>query len=314
MSFLLNTLFYFFSFLTIWYGAGLIISSIERFSKKLKLSSFSVSFFLLGLLTSTPEFAVGLTAVTKNDPQIFVGNLLGGIIVIFLFIIPLLAIFGNGITLYHKLDKNALLLALCVIVAPSFLILDKKVTNTEGIILIFIYIFLFYFIERKKGIFDSKNSDILHTQAYSLEDIGKVLFGIILVFVSSQIIVDKTLYFAKVFSISEYYISLIMLSLGTNLPEISLAVRSVISGKKDVAFGDYMGSAAANTLLFGFFTLLNNGEVLTVNNFLVTFLFISLSLGLFYALTRVHNNLTRDKGIILFILYILFVVYEFLKL
>src|SRR4030042_5741949 len=97
---------YFLSFFVIWYGAGLIISAVDKISKKSNISKFAVSFFILGLLTSTPELAVGINSIADHDPEIFVGNLLGGIIVIFLLIVPILAIMGNGIKLAHQLNSK----------------------------------------------------------------------------------------------------------------------------------------------------------------------------------------------------------------
>src|SRR3989304_7537710 len=94
-----NIFIYLASFVALWIGAGLIIKSIGGFSNHLRLSPFSISFFFLGLLTSIPEIAVGFSAVSQGTPEIFVGNLLGGITVIFLFIIPILAILGRGIKL-----------------------------------------------------------------------------------------------------------------------------------------------------------------------------------------------------------------------
>lgn len=302
----LHLVFYIASFAAIWFGAGLIVSSVDRFSRRLRLSSFAVSFIILGLLTSTPEFAVGLTAVSENNPQVFIGNLIGGIPVIFLLIIPILAIFGNGIKLNHDFDTKNILFTLGVIAAPSIFLLDKKISNPEGIILILLYIVLILFIERKHGFLDRSNTETLDIKAYSYKDLIKILIGIGIVFVSSQIIVDKTLYFSAILNISAFYISLIVLSIGTNLPELSLAVRSIVFGKKDIALGDYMGSAAANTLLFGVFTLLSKEEVLTVNSFFITFLFVVGGLILFYFLSRSHTTLSRGSGFILFFIYLIF--------
>ncbi len=100
------------------------------------------------------------------------------------------------------------------------------------------------------------------------------------------------------------------LSLGTNLPEFSLAIRAIISGKKDVAFGDYVGSAAANTLLFGIFTILNTGEVVTVNNFFRTFLIMVLGLGMFFVFSRSKHDITQKEGFVLLVLYGVFVASE----
>jgi cation:H+ antiporter len=150
----------------------------------------------------------------------------------------------------------------------------------------------------------------LNAKAYSYNDIFNIVLGLVIVFAASNVIVDKTLYFADIFSISAFYISLIVISLGTNLPELSLAVRSVLSGKNDVAMGDYIGSAASNTFLFGLFTLMHNGEILTVSNFFITFFFIVTSVICFYLLFLSQNGISRRSGIALLCLYIVFVILE----
>lgn len=310
---LINLLLYLISFLAIWFGAGLIISATSKFSKKLKLSPFAFSFVFLGILTSTPEFSVGLQAVANHDAEIFVGNLLGGIVVLFLVVIPLLAIVGNGISLKHELDNKMLLATMGVIVAPSVFILDRKVTNPEGAILIALYLVLVFFIQKRNGIFNKDNEQLLNAKSYSYMDILKILIGVGIVFVASSLIVDKTVYFAGIFNISAFYISLIVVALGTDLPELTLAIRSVISGKKELAMGDYIGAAAVSTFLFGLFTLLHNGEVLTISNFLVTFIFIATALLVFYFFFRTKSFISRRNGLVLFCIYILFVAFELLR-
>lgn len=307
---LTNILLYLGSFVVIWMGAGLIIKSVDKIARRLKLSQFAISFFLLGLLTSVPETAVSFNAVAEHNPEIFVGTLLGGVVVIFLFIIPILAILGKGIKVNHSLDSKHLAMVLAVTAAPALMVIDQRVTNFEGLLLIGFYLFLFYIIQRKHGIFDKSETEVLELKAYSFLDLLKVALGIGLVFISSNYIVDQTVMFSEIFHIPAFYLSLIILGLGTNLPELSLAIRGITSGKQDIAFGDYLGSAAANTLLFGFFTLLNDGEVITVNNFVVTFIIIVLGLGIFYYFSRTQRIISVREGIILISLYIIFVAYE----
>ncbi len=308
--FIENFLLYIVAFVFIWIGAGLIVSSASKFSKKLKLSPFAFSFVFLGLLTSTPEFSVGLQAVANNDASIFIGNLLGGIVVLFLVIIPLLSIFGNGIHLKNELEGKTLIATLLVILAPSVVILDKKVTNLEGSVLVVLYIILLFFIEIKNGIFDRNNNQLLNIKAYSYKDMFLILIGIGILLTASNVIVDKTLYFSSIFNISAFYISLIVVSIGTNIPELSLAIRSAILGKKDVAMGDYLGSAAVNTFLFGVLTLLSGGEVILVSNFIITFIFIFAALLIFYILTTTKNFISRANGFFMLVIYALFVFME----
>lgn len=309
---LINLFLYLFSFVTIWFGAGLIISSIEKISKRLHFSSFAVSFFLLGILTSIPEATVGINSIIENDPEIYVGNLIGGILVIFLFVIPVLAIFGNGIKLAHELDSKKILLSLAVIIAPSFLISDMKITIYEGLLMLLLYGALSYFIEKKKGLFEHIEDGIEHFQPYYLRDFIWTITGVVIVFLSGYIIVEQTIYFADILHVSSFIISITLLSFGTNLPELSIALRSIHSGKKDIAFGDYMGSAAANTLLFGLFTVVNKEDVIIPNHFFRKFIFIVLGLGLFYLFSRSKKDISRKEGLVLLLIYILFLFVEVL--
>ncbi len=307
----INILIYVFSFLLIWLGSGLIVSSATKFSHKLRLSPFAFSFVFLGILTSIPEFSVGLQSVTDNTPQIFVGNLLGGILVLFLIIIPLLAVFGKGVSLKHELDNMTLLTTLITILAPSAFILDGKITIFEGIVLIIFYFIILFLVQRKNGIFDKDNSQLLNIKAYSYKDFLKILMGIGIVFFASNLLVEKTIYFANIFNTPSFYISLFIVAIGTDLPELSLAMRSVISGNKEIAMGDYIGAASASTLLFGLFTLLNGGEILTISNFMITFIFTLIALTIFYYFFRTKNYISKNQGIFLLCIYILFIITEF---
>ncbi|MBI4008932.1 hypothetical protein HY357_01750, partial [Candidatus Roizmanbacteria bacterium] len=130
------------------------------------------------------------------------------------------------------------------------------------------------------------------------------------VFIASNIIVSETVYFANLLNISVFYISLLVVALGTDLPEISLLIRSLMSGKRELAMGDFFGAAAASTLLFGIFTILSGGEVLVINNFWVTFVFIILAIVLLYVFSRSKNFITRKEGLVMLGVYILFIFVE----
>lgn len=303
---------YIVSFFLVWFGAGLITDSVDRFSHKLKLSSFSFSFFILGILTSIPEFAVGLSAVSGSDPEIYVGNLIGGVVVIFFLIIPILAIFGNGVRIGERLDKKNMIISFLTMMAPFLALIDGKLSLMDGFFLIGVYFVLFYFIERQKGVIDGESTEILNTRSYSYKDILKILVGVGIVFISSNVIVKETVRLADAVNLSTFYLSLILLSFGTNLPEMSLALRALFTGKKDVALGDYIGSAAANTLLFGIFVFLGGGSAIVKVNYLITYFVIGIGFLLFYYFTNSKKDISRKEGLMLLLVYIFFVAAELL--
>ncbi len=294
------------SFLMVWYGAGKIVASADKFSRRLKVSSFAFSFLFLGLLTSMPEFGVGLTAVSEGKPDIWIGNLIGGIPVLFLFAIPFLAILGRGLKFEQSINDRNLLLSFGIMLLPPFFVLDGRITIVESVILISSYFFLLFMIQREKGLLERDNAVLLDHKSYSVKDILQMVLGVGLVIVASRYIVDGAIYFGQYLNLSTFFISLIIISVGTNLPELSLAVKSVLSGKKDVAFGDYIGSGAANTLLFGIFGLLGRGKVVVTDHFLPAFVTLLLAFGLLYVFSRTNKVLSRNEAFVLVALFIAF--------
>lgn len=286
------------------------MTATTKFTKKLHVSPFIFSFLFLGLLTSIPEFSVGLQSIASDHGEIFVGNLLGGIIVLFLVVIPLLALIGNGISVKNELKGLRLILTSVVIATPALFVLDGSVTNQEGLIMIVMYFCLMLFIQRDNGILDNKNKSLMNVKKYSYMDLLKLIFGLGLVFIASRLLLDKTLFFAEALHISSFVIGLVVVALGTDMPEFILAVRSALQKKKDVAMGDYIGAAAASTLLFGIFTLLSEGESIPVGNFGITFIFIMVSLVLYFIFSRSKNFISRGEGLILFSIYLVFLFIE----
>ncbi len=307
----INIIFYFISFFLIWYASGIIVNSLTRFTKKLKLSTFAVSFFVLGILTSIPEFAVGINSIIQQKPGIFIGNLLGASLTLFILVIPILAVLGNGVKMVHQLSSDNLIFTLLFVAAPTFLIADNVLTRTESVFLILMYVILFYFIEKKHGLFVNVREGLENFKdKNAAEDIIELLLACVIVFVTSQYIVTQTIYFSELLSVSPFLISIVVLSIGTNLPELSLAIRAVMAGKREVALGDYLGSAAANSLLFGIFTFLNGARINIETYSYKTMGMMLLGLGVFYFFSRSKQDISRREGKILLLVYLLFLVVE----
>ncbi|MDQ5981726.1 MAG: cation:H+ antiporter [Patescibacteria group bacterium] len=295
----------------IWAGAGMIVKSVHDFARANKYSEFATSFFLLGILTSVPEIGVGFNSIAEQKPEIFVGNLLGGIITLFLLVIPILAIGGNGIRLSHDFSKRNLVLSLIVLTIPAFFMLDSNINLIEAILMIIAYVALVIQMfdqglrvknrfPNPLGVFQQKDKHALL----------KIIIGITIVFIASRIVVDKTILISNAFNIPAFFISFFVISLGTNIPELSLALRAVITGKKDIAFGNYLGSASVNVLLFGVFTLFNGGSVNSIDTFIFTFVVIINAFAWFYYFLRSSNDISRREGLLLFSIYLLFAAVE----
>jgi cation:H+ antiporter len=305
-----HLLIYLLSFFIIWIGAGLAIKSVERLSRSLKVSSFAVSFLVLGFFTSVSELSVGINAVVANDPEIYVGNLIGASIVIFLMIIPLLAVCAKGLKVNHGFKGFNLFLSMLVIGAPVILSMDGKIDRFDSLISIISYFVLVVCIQMRKGLLERVDNFKQLRVARVVKELGKMIVGIVLIFFASKFVVDETLYFSTLLSVSPFLISLLLISIGTNIPELSLTVRTIFMKNNQVAFGDFVGSAAFNTFLFGALTLIYGKTVYLTHNYLVSLFFLISALFIFYYFARKDHEITRGEGIILLLIYTAFLFVE----
>lgn len=294
------------AFIGIWIGSGLAIKSVERLSRSLKVSSFIVSFVILGLFTSVSEFSVGINSILENDPEIFVGNLIGASIVIFMLIIPLLAVIGKSIRITDEFRGFNLPASLVVIATPVILAMDGRIGRRDSIIAMALYGFLLISVQAKKGIVEKLKSLNQKSGTKASRELVRILFGVVTIFIASRFVVDQTLYFSQILGVSPFLISLLLIAIGTNVPELSLVVRSVFMRNHQVAFGDYVGSAAFNTFLLGLLTVINGKPVLLTNSYLVSLLFLVIGLAIFYYFSRTKNSISRTEGLFLLLIYLIF--------
>ncbi len=299
--------------LALWWGTGLVVNAIISVARSLHISTFTISFFVLGLLTSFPETTIGITALYRGEAAFTVGNLIGGTLVVFLLVIPLLGLVGNTVTLPKVLHRKQLILSLLTILAPALLIADRSLHYWEGVLLILLYAVLFVVLSRKESMYEKILARLVSTRHKSEYRLLKILAGISIILVASQFMVNAAEYFAVTFDWSPFVVGLIIVALGTNIPELSLVLRAALTGKSEVALADYIGSAAANTLLIGLFTIFNGGNITLPNHALVRIVILVTTLLLFYIFIRSQKKLSRRESLVLILIYVIFVVIEIMQ-
>ncbi len=305
----MNLAIYIAAFFAIWIGAGLAIKTVERLSRGLGISSFAISFLVLGLFTSVSETSVGINSVLDGDPEIYVGNLIGATIVLFILVLPLLAVIGHNIHVKEEFRGFNLIVSLVVVALPVLLSLDGKVGKIDSIIAAGSYIFLVICIEASRGL--KAGIKKLSKESVRLgADFLKILIGVTIIFIASKFVVDKTIYFSQILNVTPFVVSLLVISIGTNIPEISLVFKSIFERTNQVAFGDYIGSAAFNTFLFGTLTLWYGKTVYLTNSYLISLGFLIVGLLGFYFFAKSKNTISRFEGFLLLLLYVAFVGVE----
>ncbi len=318
LQFVSHILLFVFSLGIVWFFGGIMVDIVNKVAKRFHQNGFTVALFVLGFLTSIGEISVMVNSSINNTPQVSTGNLVGASLVIFLFIIPFLAVAGNGITLKNTLHRHQLFIALGVVLLPVFLLLDGTVTKTDGLIALLSYITLIYLIKRTppsvENVVDELEDEFSSKKNNHWFDFLKIIVGALVIFLAGNILVKESVYIATTLSVPSSIIGLMLLSLGTNVPEIVIAVQSIRKGSNGVAFGNYIGSAIANTLIFGILAITQSNFLVDSKEFIITALLMNVGFILFFVFARSKKTLSRTEGIILLCIYFLFITLQLVSL
>lgn len=307
--------------LVMWFSSGMVVMGVHRIAKSARVSTFIVSFFVLGVFTSITEFSIGINSILQNRPEIFVGNLIGGSFVLMMLAVPLLAILNRGIALDRHIGLRKLLLFLFLILSPAIVTLDRVVTYDDAILLIILYGVFIYFLNGDRG---DKKTDTSRARSLSvpqarsvgkiLLDVAKVAIGIVLIYFASSLLITTTVSVAGMIGVPALFISLLAVSIGSNIPEIVIAICSVKHKHSEIAFGDYIGSASLNPVIFGVLTLFYGEFALEVALSGIPFLIMLLAYGFFFMFVRSKKQISVYEGLVLFAIFIFFVLIQLSEL
>lgn len=317
MSLLVNILIFFVSVGIVWYFAGILIEAVSRIAKRFCRTGFFTAFFLLGLLTSISEISVAINSSLAEVPGVSVGNLAGASFVILLFIVPVLAIAGRGLALNDAVSKQNLLLILSAIALPTALVIDGTVTKTEGLLALLAYGTVAYSLYRNRKSINACDPIVEESNDFIppvLKDLFRIFIGALAIFGAAHFLVEQSVYFANLLSVPSSLIGLLLLSLGTNVPEIVIAIRAIMRRKTDIALGDYLGSASMNTFIFSLLALGNGTFRVEASEFIATTGLMIVGLLTFYVFVRRTCTLTRREGVVLLMFYVAFVVFQLLTI
>ncbi len=290
-------------------SASYVIYVVHKISKRFRISDFTLGFFILGFATSSPEVFVALNAVLDGVPQLSMGNLVGGIIVLLSLVIGVTAILSKKVSFKDGFTSKELFFTGLLLINPFFLALDGYVSRFDGLLFIISYI-SFFFIMNRKETFIERFRDTLNKEPFDTTKlVVKASLGILGLLLFSKIIVEIAILFAQYLSIPPMIVGLLLLSLGTNIPEFTLGILSK-RNERDVAIGDYLGSAAANIPLLGLVAVLSP-FALPNGKHIYSLLLLVLTVVSFSLFARSSKEINRKEGIILLGIYGLFLIVEF---
>lgn len=230
-------------------GADCFVSGASALAAKLGIPPLVIGLTVVAMGTSLPEAAVSISAVIKGNADITIGNVVGSNILNILIILGLSAI----ITVL-SVEKSTIRYELPFLTGISILLiiqgLDGRVGFVDGIILILLFglylIYLFVSAKKKNVNGDMEAANIHNKKIWQI--ILLCIFGLTMTVAGSSVAVDAACAIASKLEISERFIGLTIVALGTSLPELVTSVTAARKDKPDIAIGNIVGSNIFNIL------------------------------------------------------------------
>lgn len=234
-------------FLFLVKGADWFVEGAACIAKKLGIPQLVIGLTIVAMGTSMPEAAVSVTAAMQQNAGITVGNVVGSNILNILIILGITAVITNVTiqrsTLHYEIPFMLAVTALLL----GFGMTGGRITFMEGVIFWLFFLaylgYLFVMARKENAEEEGAVKDFPVWKCLLL-----MVLGGILVVKGSDFAVSGASAIARYFGMSERFIGLTIVALGTSLPELVTSVTAARRGNAGIAIGNIVGSNIFNIL------------------------------------------------------------------
>jgi cation:H+ antiporter len=231
----------------IW-GADMMIHQSERIALKFNIPEFIIGATLIALGTSLPEMAASIAASYNGKPDIAIANVIGSNILNITLVLAAVFIISKDINPDRDFFAKDSTWALFPVLVFILMVLDGVIDRFDAsLLLLLMGAYLMFLLQDAKNIPEEDLEDIEEGDFSWIKVIPFLLTGTVLVIIGAHFSVESASEIAKSFGISEWIIGIILISLGTSLPELVVSISAALKGKVDMAIGNIIGSNMANT-------------------------------------------------------------------
>ncbi|PKL72098.1 hypothetical protein CVV26_03015 [Candidatus Kuenenbacteria bacterium HGW-Kuenenbacteria-1] len=307
MPILFDSLMLLFLFVALGWSANFAVKNIKYLGAVLKIRLFAFG-ILLGIITSLPELSLGINATIDQATTLSVGNLLGGVIVMLGLILGISLLLNRKIKTDGRL--SSLIPTVLVIFSPILFGIDGKYGLFDGLIMVGLYLGLIFYLFRLNHFSNHVYIKIVDKNKVIKSTIFAIA-SVIGILIASHWIVKITLDLLNYIQVSQLVIGLIIFSIGTNLPEISVAITSWRKKSSELSLSHLLSSSFTNVLVLGILALLRPIIFDTNLAYWIVALFLGVILVLFTNFYYSDKKMDRREGAILFAGYVLFIIVNF---
>ena len=233
-------------------GGDSIIKGASGLAQKLGLSPFASGLLLVAFGTSLPELAVNARAVWVGSQSLALGNAIGSNVVNFGLTLGAAAFVAPLLVRWRALMP----LLLCFIVACAAMIgfgLDGVLSQIEGVILLlaFVAVLAWAFVRSRGETQEVREAITAYASTRSdlWLNLLRFVLAAVLLYYGARLVVTNAPILGLALGMAPLLTGLIVVAIGTALPEVAAAVFAARRGQGDMVMGHVVGSSLFNLLV-----------------------------------------------------------------
>ena len=311
----------FIGFIFLVKGADLLVKAATSIAKKFGLSEMLIGLTIVAVGTSLPEIFITITSSAEGHSDLIIGNAIGSCICNFLLVIGI-----SSIIRPVKFDKRIVNKHLPIGIAAMILLLflgntnkvgdNHIITRGQGVILLFCTLaYIIFTIYEERAIKDKKIDEEIIKDVESKEEksIFKIaiflIVGILGLKFGSDFVVNSSISIATKLGLSEKFIGMTIVAIGTALPEIITGIIASRKNETDLLIGNLTGSNILNLcLLIGLGAVINPLTFISDFNRSIIVLIVITYFLQWIARKNKKNELNRKVGIFMMIIYFIYMI------
>jgi len=244
-------------------GAELVVRGGSRLATLAGVSPLVVGLTIVAVGTSAPELAIGIDSARQGVGDLALGNIAGTNIVNTLFVLGLTA-FLAALPLHPRVPRIDLPVMVGAAALLLVMSLDGHLSVADGVVLIVggvVYtVGVVRTSRREDPELGAEFEDLLEgpeqergplprTSAVLGRQIVVVVVGLALIVLGADRLVSGAVSIATSLGVSDAFVGLTVVAIGTSAPELVTAVVASIRGERDIAVGNLFGSSVYNVLI-----------------------------------------------------------------
>jgi cation:H+ antiporter len=232
------------------YGADVIINQSEKIALKFGISEYIIGATLVALGTSLPEMAASISASINGKPELSISNIVGSNILNIALVLGTVLIIAKGGVKPHRdffeKDSSWALFPVLIFIAA---ILSGEISRFTGMLFIVLMgAYILFLLKYDKDTLEISDLDTqdANSQFNWVKTSLLLLAGFVMVVYGADYTVYSASKIAKSFGVSDWVVGVVLVALGTSMPELIVSITAAIKGKADMAIGNIIGSNMAN--------------------------------------------------------------------